>query len=143
MALTVLQQGSTVTGRYEDTMAATVTMIDTFYGGDADLKQAFVTAWEAGGFEVAMRGVGETLAERFDHSYILPSEATNYFLFAGDLDRALDWLEKGYEVHDPGMPYIGMPFYFDPLHSDPRYQELLRKMNLPREPGQPLELEEP
>jgi tetratricopeptide (TPR) repeat protein len=143
MALIVLQQGSTVTGRYEDTMAATVTQLDTFYGGNEELKEALTTGWEAGGLNRAMRSLGEAMAELSETSFILPVETSSYFLFGGDLDRALDWLEKGYEAHDPGMPYIGMPFYFGLLHADPRYQELLRKMNLPLEPGQPLDLEEP
>jgi hypothetical protein len=29
------------------------------------------------------------------------------------------------------MPYIDAYVEFEPLRSDPRYQELLRKMNLP------------
>jgi hypothetical protein len=42
----------------------------------------------------------------------------------------LDWLEKAYEDYDPSMLYLGLPYY-DPLRSYPRFQELLRKMNLP------------
>jgi len=43
---------------------------------------------------------------------------------------AIDWLEKAYEDHEPNLPYIGVP-QFDPLHSDPRFQDLLRRMGLP------------
>jgi hypothetical protein len=42
----------------------------------------------------------------------------------------MDWLEKAYKDYDSNLPYIGGPHY-DPLRSFPRFQELLRKMNLP------------
>ncbi|MGM0467078.1 MAG: hypothetical protein ACQERH_11680 [Acidobacteriota bacterium] len=42
----------------------------------------------------------------------------------------MEWLEKAYEIRDPIMPYVGYHI-FDLLDDDPRYQELLRKMNLP------------
>ena len=45
--------------------------------------------------------------------------------------RALDWLEKAYEDGDHNMPYIGKPL-FDSLRSDPRYQDLLRRIGLPQ-----------
>ena len=51
------------------------------------------------------------------------------YLIAGDYDLAIDWLEKAYEVRSPNLPYITEPFC-DPLRTYPRFQELLRKMNL-------------
>jgi hypothetical protein len=44
----------------------------------------------------------------------------------------MDWLEKGYEIHHPGMPYISTWSYdIDQLKQNPRYINLLKKMNLP------------
>ncbi len=57
--------------------------------------------------------------------------ATNYAM-AGDRARSLDWLEKAYAEQDPNMPYIGCFPIFDPLRAEPRFQALLRKMNLPQ-----------
>jgi hypothetical protein len=54
------------------------------------------------------------------------------YLFSGDYDQAIDWLETAYEVHSPNVPYIGAWPLWDPLRSDPRFQDLLRKMNLPQ-----------
>ena len=54
----------------------------------------------------------------------------HHYLRAGDNGRAIDWLERAYEVHNPNLPYLGAPDY-DPLRSDPRFQDLLRRMNLP------------
>jgi hypothetical protein len=46
--------------------------------------------------------------------------------------RALDWLESAYTDRDPSMPYIGCIPFLDPLRAEPRFQALLRQMNLPQ-----------
>ncbi len=44
----------------------------------------------------------------------------------------MDWLEKEFELHFPSMPYISTWNYdLDQLKENPRYIELLKKMNLP------------
>jgi hypothetical protein len=55
----------------------------------------------------------------------------DHYLYASDHDRAMGWLEKAFEVRDPNMPYIGCTPIYDPLRSNPRFQDLLRRMNLP------------
>jgi eukaryotic-like serine/threonine-protein kinase len=49
----------------------------------------------------------------------------------GQKDQAFQWLEKSYEEHDSG-PFSFVKVYpiFDPLRSDPRFADLLRRMNL-------------
>jgi len=47
----------------------------------------------------------------------------------GDPDNAMSWLERGYNIRDPGLQYINMDFLFDPISEDPRFQAFLRKMN--------------
>jgi hypothetical protein len=37
---------------------------------------------------------------------------------------------SGVEARDPNMPYLGVPLY-DSLSSDPRFQDLLRRMKFP------------
>ena len=51
---------------------------------------------------------------------------------AGDYNLTIDWLEKAYEEHSLSLPYITGAFSDPlPLRSNPRFQDLLRKMNLP------------
>jgi tetratricopeptide (TPR) repeat protein len=49
----------------------------------------------------------------------------------GDKDRAIEWLEKAYQVRDKGLCYMKVDPALDPLRSDPRFQDLLRRMNFP------------
>jgi hypothetical protein len=53
----------------------------------------------------------------------------NTYHAAGEYDLEIDWLEKNYEEHDPDLPYISARGV--PLRSNPRFLDLLRKMNLP------------
>ena len=54
------------------------------------------------------------------------------YLVADEPDKAMDWVEKGFEMHDPLMTYITTPArYFDRLFGDPRFIAICEKMNLP------------
>jgi len=51
-------------------------------------------------------------------------------IYAALGDTAMNWLEKGYEERfNPGV--LLRPD-FDPLRSDPRFQDLVRRIGLPR-----------
>jgi hypothetical protein len=43
----------------------------------------------------------------------------------------LDWLETAYRVRAEWMPLLKMDLRFDTLRSEPRFQDLLRRMNYP------------
>jgi len=49
----------------------------------------------------------------------------------GDCERALDWLEIGYEQRDSHLPHLRLMHAFRPLLPEPRYQDLLRRLGLP------------
>jgi len=48
----------------------------------------------------------------------------------GRKDEAFAWLEKSYQVHDKGLTFLKMDPCVDPLRSDPRFQNLLRRVGL-------------
>jgi TolB-like protein len=49
----------------------------------------------------------------------------------GNKERALAWLETAFKAHDPGLVGLKQDPSLDPLRSDPRFQEIVRKMNFP------------
>jgi adenylate cyclase len=54
------------------------------------------------------------------------------YLILGKYDKALECLEKDFEMRDMSMTYISTDVYiFNQLKDNPRYIALLRKMNLP------------
>ncbi len=50
----------------------------------------------------------------------------------GDKDRALAWLDKAYEDRSFFLLNLKNEPELDPLRSDPRFEDLLRRMNFPR-----------
>ena len=49
----------------------------------------------------------------------------------GDNGQAIAWLEKAYQERDSGLVYLKMDPRYDPLRSDPRFQDLLRRLHFP------------
>jgi tetratricopeptide (TPR) repeat protein len=50
----------------------------------------------------------------------------------GEKDKAFRWLEASFSSRAGYMPWIGIEIPFKPLRSDPRFQDLRRRMNLPK-----------
>ena len=53
------------------------------------------------------------------------------FLFLGDKDRTFEWLEKGFQEKSAVMQYLKVDQTWDSIRSDPRFQNILRRMNFP------------
>ena len=49
----------------------------------------------------------------------------------GKKDEAFEWLEEGYKVRFSWIPWIAWNPNYKSLHNDPRFDDLLKKMNLP------------
>ena len=49
----------------------------------------------------------------------------------GDIPKSLDWLETAYRLKDPGIAALKVDDFLGPLRKEPRFQEIVRKLNLP------------
>jgi hypothetical protein len=78
-----------------------------------------------------MRRAADLLAVRPRKTYVSSFDVAILYAIAGENDQAFEWLEKSLEERSPHMPYVDAYVELTPLHADPRFQELLRKMNLP------------
>ncbi len=61
-----------------------------------------------------------------------PWALAEIYVALGDHDAALTWLEKGYEVRRDWMPWMESNSFFRPLRDEPRFKEIVRRLNLPQ-----------
>jgi serine/threonine protein kinase/Tfp pilus assembly protein PilF len=62
--------------------------------------------------------------------YVQPFWLAMAYAGLGDKDRAFEWLAKGLAEHSPWMIHMNIAPYFDSLHADPRFPDLLHRMSL-------------
>ena len=61
-----------------------------------------------------------------------PVHLARQYASLGEKNLAMAWLEKAYTEHSYALLDIRCMREFDVLHSDPRFQDLLRRMNFPQ-----------
>ena len=54
-----------------------------------------------------------------------------YFCHIKDYDNAFEWLQKSYDAHEVEMTWLKEEPLLRPLRTDPRYEELYKKMRFP------------
>jgi len=118
-------------GEYKEALAAAKNFFLTL--GLAPIAELMEQAYQKGGYTEAMSLAGNTLAELSREASVSPCFVAYSYVYAGNKEQALVWLEKGLEIKDPNMPYILEPAFSDLLKDEPRFQDLMRKMNLPME----------
>ena len=70
------------------------------------------------------------LEQAATQGYVAPSEFAGVYTALGDNDAAFEQLERAYEERD-AMDRLNVWPGYDPLRSDPRFDDLLRRMNFP------------
>jgi TolB-like protein/Tfp pilus assembly protein PilF len=99
---------------------------------DPERLAAFQKGLASGGYENAFRCDADLLAARYDQNPDNSSTMSIAGLYrtAGDVERAVDWLEKAYDERNGNLPYIGRPIN-KVLHNSQRFRDLCKKLNIP------------
>ena len=80
------------------------------------------------------RSDAEPILKRLETTkeYVSPAELAVLYIGLGEKEQALSALERAYAAHDLQMQYLGLDPSYDPLRSEPRFRELIRKVGLPQ-----------
>jgi len=97
-----------------------------------DLLKVFEQGLAKAGPRGAMRAVAQLLDSRSSSEKVSAMGVAGFYARAGDVDSAMKWLERAYKEREVMMPHVRLDPDYDVLHSDPRFQDLLRRMNFPK-----------
>lgn len=73
----------------------------------------------------------QELKENAKKGFVSPCCFALVFVGLGEKSRALAWLANAYSERDSALPFLKVNPRFAPLHSDNRFQNLVRRMNIP------------
>jgi tetratricopeptide (TPR) repeat protein len=76
----------------------------------------------------------QELHERAASEYVLPIYFAWIYTSLGNKDEAFRWLGRAYQERNSGMAYLRTWPLWDPLRSDPRFDDLVQRMNFPEAP---------
>jgi serine/threonine-protein kinase len=85
---------------------------------------------EAGGSLEARRRAAEALVDRFEETHVPAFWIAKLYRDVGEVEKALDWLERALEQHDSNLPYIGL-LDWNELYDHPRFQAVAEEIGVP------------
>jgi TolB-like protein/DNA-binding winged helix-turn-helix (wHTH) protein/Tfp pilus assembly protein PilF len=100
--------------------------------GDSDTIAALAHAYAATGRKADAQKILHEWLRQSETSYVSPYMIATVYSALGEKDKAFMYLEKAYQEKCPDLPYfLRADLRIDSLRSDPRFLDLLRRMNFP------------
>jgi serine/threonine-protein kinase len=118
-------------GRIDEAIAAWETTVDLTGGQSAVYRARLGRTLALAGRRSEALEILRELTEVAGKEYVSPVVFTEIYIGLGDNDEAIDWLEKAYEERSAYMALLKVYQRFKALRSEPRFQDLLRRMNFP------------
>jgi len=87
---------------------------------------AYISA--ASGNKVRAQQALSELTEFSRHNYVSPLDFAAYYAAVGDRDKAFKYLDAAYRQHNTWMIALEVNPSLDNLRTDPRFQELERRV---------------
>jgi eukaryotic-like serine/threonine-protein kinase len=120
-------------GMFEEAIAAFQRAITVTKGADKTLAMASLGhVYAVSGKKTEARKTLAELQRLSEHSYVPATDVALVYAGLGEKDKAFAWLDKAYEEHSFSLSNLKVEPRFDPLRSDPRYADLLRRIGLPQ-----------
>jgi len=94
-------------------------------------RRAFVAhAYASAGRRAEAEAILKELLDSRRETYVSPIAIAAVYVGLGDKQNALAWLERAYEVHDGGLVLLASFPLWAPLHGEPGYESLRRRLKL-------------
>jgi DNA-binding winged helix-turn-helix (wHTH) protein/tetratricopeptide (TPR) repeat protein len=99
-------------------------------GGNAEELAYLGYVYAVTGKRAEAHKVLDELQEQSKRRYVSPYLTALIYTGLGNKDQAFIWLERAYEDRSANIIFLKVEPILDPLRSDPRYGDLMRRMNL-------------
>jgi serine/threonine protein kinase/Tfp pilus assembly protein PilF len=113
-------------GRYPEALAE----LRQAQGPTQEATAAIGRLYAASGKKSEAEKILVDLLQRAKTGYLPPTYIAGMYAALGDNNKAFEWLEKAYSARDSQIEFLGVEQCYDPLRSDPRYADLMRRINL-------------
>ena len=117
-------------GKHEAAIAE-IKQAVTLSEGHSNPTAALGHAYAVAGKRAEARKVIGELEQLAKQKYVSPYFIAVIYAGLGDRDQTFAWLEKAYQERHQYMTLIGVEPVFDPVRSDPRFANLIRRIGLP------------
>jgi TolB-like protein/DNA-binding winged helix-turn-helix (wHTH) protein/Tfp pilus assembly protein PilF len=128
-ALWVFGEARTNMGEYDAAIETLNQAVEVSHRSPSTLGTLGRALGLAGRREEAQR-VLEELFGLARERYVPPHVFVHIYIGLGNRDQAFDWLEKSYLERSNSLVWLGVGQMFDPLRSDPRFDNLLLRVGL-------------
>ncbi|MDX1284366.1 MAG: helix-turn-helix domain-containing protein, partial [Draconibacterium sp.] len=99
---------------------------------DEKAKNQIDKIYNEKGFHEAYTKALEHIEVLAENGYPSPVDLAGRFTCINQNEKALQWMEKGLQMHDQNLPYIATNFYSNcEIRNSSRYKALMEKLNLP------------
>ncbi len=116
--------------RYADALAELKEWDDTY--GESEWTWAWRAFVYGRSGQSALARHALAKVQQYDHGVRSPDPMLWALIGVGDRDQAFVWFEKAYADHSNVLTSLKVNPAFDPLRSDPRFQDLMRRVRLAR-----------
>jgi adenylate cyclase len=100
--------------------------------GESEFAAAMEQGYRSAGWKGALTQAIEIRQAQRKTGYFSALEIARFCADLGDKEQAFHWLNTAYQEHDWLLIGLNTYFQLDPLRSDPRFAELVRKVGLPQ-----------
>ncbi|HZE69774.1 MAG TPA: winged helix-turn-helix domain-containing protein [Pyrinomonadaceae bacterium] len=120
-------------GMYSEAIAEFKKAIPLTAGSESSLSKAGLGhVYAVTGKKSEARTVLNELKQLSAQEFVPATSVALIYAGLGEKDQAFAWLDKGYEQHAFQLQWIKIEPRWDSLRSDPRFQDLLRRIGLPQ-----------
>jgi TolB-like protein/DNA-binding winged helix-turn-helix (wHTH) protein len=123
-----------VEGRHAEAIESTIKATSVNSAGEPwfpEWSERLRTAYRTAGWTGARKAQADWLLAAQPRARDLAYAIAREYVFLGDKEAALDWLEKAAEWRRYHLAFLKADPLFDPLRGEPRFRELLRRIGLP------------